>query len=63
MPRRLRRDWFYGHCAGAWDDAKDPRLSPPARLGPLRLPPAVIVTAGFHPLRDEGEAYGEALRG
>jgi len=39
----------------------DPRVSP--LLGRLAgLPPAVIVTAGFDPLRDEGEAYVEALR-
>jgi cation diffusion facilitator CzcD-associated flavoprotein CzcO/acetyl esterase/lipase len=51
--------WFWDHYADPAD-----RTSPVA--SPLRgslngLPPAVIMTAEFDPLRDEGIAYAEAL--
>jgi acetyl esterase len=53
-------NWFLGHYAGSRPDIKDPRLSP--LYGDLSgLPPAIIVTAEFDPLRDDGEAYGKAL--
>ena len=55
-------DWFYGHYAGAWEDVKDARLSPLHGADLSVLPPAVIVTAEYDPLRDEGEAYGAALQ-
>jgi acetyl esterase len=54
-------DWFLRHYAGTAPDVKDPWLSP--LHGNLAgLPPAMIVTAEFDPLRDEGEAYAAALQ-
>ncbi len=54
--------WFIGHYLTSERDAVDWRVSP-LRAPSLRgLPPALIVTAGFDPLRDEGEAYARALR-
>lgn len=54
-------DWFTANYVGS-ADKQDPRLSI------LRAPdvegtaPALILTAGFDPLRDEGEAYAARLR-
>ncbi|WP_110208800.1 alpha/beta hydrolase [Nocardioides daejeonensis] len=52
--------WFLGHYVSGQVEPTDPRLSPMhgVRAG---LPPAVVVTAGFDPLRDEGVAYADAL--
>lgn len=53
--------WFAGHYLGAVSDWTDPLVSPLG--GDLAgLPPAVVVTAEFDPLRDEGIAYAEALK-
>jgi acetyl esterase len=42
--------------------ADDPRLSPLSAELPAGLAPTLLYTAGFDPLRDEGEAYGDRLR-
>ncbi|MFA4928384.1 MAG: alpha/beta hydrolase [Patulibacter sp.] len=42
-------------------DRADPKLSPIRAADVSRLAPALIVTAGFDPLRDEGEAYARRL--
>ncbi|MBN9746530.1 alpha/beta hydrolase [Amycolatopsis sp. A1MSW2902] len=54
--------WFEGHYAPEGIDKADPRMSPLLASDHSGLPPAYIVTAGFDPLRDEGEAYAEKLR-
>ena len=51
--------WFWDQYADP-GDRSHPKASP--RRGELAgLPPALIVTADFDPLRDEGLAYAEAL--
>lgn len=55
--------WFLDHYLGEGDDPTDPRVSPLHALDEALagLPPALVVTAEFDPLRDEGEAYGARL--
>lgn len=53
--------WFRRHYLQGPDDARDWRASPLV-ADPRGVAPAVIVSAGFDPLRDESPAYADALR-
>jgi acetyl esterase len=55
--------WFHEHYAlNCGADANDPRLTPLGVEDLSGLPPAYLCTAGFDPLRDEGEEYAKKLR-
>jgi acetyl esterase len=54
-------EWFAAQYV-ADADLADPRLSVLRAKDLSGVAPAFVVTAGFDPLRDEGEAYAEALR-
>ncbi|MEO8114007.1 MAG: alpha/beta hydrolase, partial [Phenylobacterium sp.] len=59
---RALMDWFMAHYMGPKDKPANPRLSPLAEKDLGGLAPAVVVTAGFDPLLDQGEAYARRLR-
>ena len=55
--------WFRSkYLDGAGLDASDPRVSPLLADDLSGLPPALVLTGGFDPLRDEGQQYAEAMR-
>lgn len=56
------RELFYHHYLDGQPALEaDPRVSPLLKVDPGVLAPALVVTAGFDMLRDEGEAYAAHL--
>jgi len=61
----LSRDtmnWFMAHYIGPDADPVDPRLSPIKTEDLKGLAPAIVSTAGFDPLVDQGECYAKRLK-
>jgi acetyl esterase len=53
--------WFRNHYAPQPAHYLDWRASPLLSASHAQLPPALVITAGFDPLRDEGLQYADAL--
>jgi acetyl esterase len=59
---RDRIMWYSEQYLRGEADKADLRASPLRAPSLAGQPPAMVVTAGFDPLRDEGQAYGDKLR-
>ena len=55
-------DWYRSHYLPDDAAALDPRASPLLAEDLAGMPPTYVATAGFDPLRDEGEEYARRLR-
>jgi acetyl esterase len=54
--------WYAEQYLPADVDRRDPRASPLHAGNLAGQPPALVITAGFDPLRDEARAYADGLR-
>jgi len=60
---RKTMDWFFDCYVGEGQDHSDPRLSPLLAEDVSGVAPALVITAGHDPLKDEGKAYADRLAG
>jgi acetyl esterase len=62
MLQRESMRWFWGHYLDGATDEPDWRACPLRAEDLSGLPPALVVTAEFDPLRDDGKRYADRLR-
>lgn len=55
-------DWFMREYLPENPDPDDARISPAQEINLTGLPPAIVATAGFDPLVDEGDDYAQRLK-
>ena len=58
----ITMEWFFDHYTPDKTSRSDWRVSPLRAASLAGLPPALVVTAGYDPLRDEGRAYSWRLQ-
>ena len=61
----LSRDmmgWYWNQYLARSEDGQDPLASPLLEPDLSRLPPALVITAGYDVLRDEGSAFAKRLQ-
>ena len=58
----ITMEWFFDHYTPDKTSRGDWRVSPLRAKSLAGLPPAMVITAGYDPLRDEGRAYAWRLQ-